>query len=711
MEVNKLASGEVRTSVAGSPPDAMRFPINTIVVSGVLACSLSLSAAGPEADFGFDQDFDLGGLSALSLEQLMEVEVEIASKKAEPISAIPAAVSIITSEDIRRSAARTLPEILRQAAGVQVARQNGNYWAVSVRGFQDVFANKLLVLQDGRSLYTPLFSGTFWDVQDTVLADIDRIEIVRGPGGTVWGANAVNGVINIITKSAKDTLGTQVSVGYGSELQGNYSARYGAKLSEDLFIRLYGKYANHDNTRLASGDGANDGFYTGRGGFRMDWALSELAEMTLSGEVYGGKVNNTYSTYDPSIAFPAAQIGSEAAQSGVGGGHALGRYVREYGDATLTLQAYYDRSVRQTAIFDENRDTGDLELKYQFGIGARHQIVAGAGYRISSDVQGSTSTISFPQSERVTHLANAFIQDDISLIEDKLKLLLGTKLEHNQFTGVEVQPSARLHLQIATNQAAWLSVSRAVRTPSRVEDDVVIVSFNPTIGAVGLPTVLDGQRGIDSEKMLAYEAGYRIRATARFTLDVAAFYNQYDDLRSIELDGVGAHPAITSAPLVGAIFSDANGVEGEAYGVEISPSFQLQDWWRLTTSYSYLNMDLRGRPNSNDTITPREEDQSPDHTISIGSRMNLDHNVDLDVFARYVDQLDAARANNGQGAAVPSYWSLDARIGWHPKPGMEFSLAGQSLLDYRRPEFEPTFVSVQSTEIEHSVLAMLTYQF
>lgn len=689
----------------------MRHSVHSIVVSGLLVGSLSFSAAAPPGapeELGFDQEFNLGDLSALSLEQLMEVEVKIASKKAEPISSIPAAVSIITSEDIRRSAARTLPEILRQAAGVQVARQNGNYWAVSIRGFQAVFANKLLVLQDGRSLYSPLFSGTFWDVQDTVLADIDRIEIVRGPGGTVWGANAVNGVINIITKSAKDTLGTQVSVGYGSELQGIYSARYGAKLSDDLFIRLYGKYANHDNTRLASGAGANDGFYSARGGFRMDWSLSEVAEMTLSGEVYGGKVNNTYTTYDPTIAFPAAQIGSEAAQSGVGGGHALGRFTRDYGDGTLTLQAYYDRSVRQTAISDESRDTGDVELKYQFDVGNRHSIVAGAGYRISSDIQGSTATLSFPEDERVTHLANAFVQDDISLIEDKLKLAIGTKLEHNQFTGVEVQPSARLHLQIAANQAAWVSVARAVRTPSRIEDDVVIVSFNPTIG---LPTVFDGRRSVRAEKLLAYEAGYRIRASSRFTLDVAAFYNQYDDIRSIEFGGVGAHPGITAAPFVGAIFHDANNIEGEAYGVEISPSFQLQDWWRLTTSYSYLNMDLRGKPNSNDTITPREEDQSPDHTISIGSRMDLDHNVDLDVFARYVDQLDVARANNGQGAAVPAYWTLDARIGWRPKPGMEFSIAGQSLFDDRRTEFEPTLISVQSTEIEHSVLAMFTYQF
>ena len=472
---------------------------------------------------------------------------------------------------------------------MQVARQNGNYWAVSIRGFQDVFANKLLVLQDGRSLYTPLFSGTFWDVQDLVLEDIDRIEIVRGPGATVWGANAVNGVINIISKSSKDTVGTHVNVGYGSELQGIYSARHGVKLSEDLFFRIYGKFANHDNTRLASGAGANDGFHTARGGFRMDQTLTDVAKLTLSGEVYWGKVNNTYATYEPSLS-PAAQIGSESVQGGVGGGHVLGRFSREYGTGNLTIQAYYDRSIRQAAIFDESRDTGDMEVQYDLELGHRHSIVAGAGYRISADQQGSTASLSFSQDDRVTHRANLFVQDDITLMADKIKLSIGSKLSHNQFTGLEVQPSARLHYQIATNQAAWVSVARAVRTPSRVEDDVTIVSFNPTLPPAGLPTVLDGQRGIGSETMLAYEAGYRIRANKRFTLDVAGFYNQYDNLRSIEPGGVGLHPAILALPFpgapgpIGAIFHAANDVEGESYGVEISPSFQIKDWWRLTTS-------------------------------------------------------------------------------------------------------------------------------
>jgi iron complex outermembrane receptor protein len=429
-------------------------------------------------------------LTGLSLDDLLKVEVEIVSRKAEPVAEAAAAVSVITGDDIRRSGAQTLPEILRLAPGVNVARQNGNFWAVSIRGFQDVFANKLLVLMDGRSVYTPLFSGTFWDVQDTLLPDIDRVEIIRGPGATAWGANAVNGVINIRTKSAVDTQGTLVSAGYGSELQGIFSLRHGLKLSDDLFLRLYGKHGNQDHLRTSAGLASNDGLRMGRGGFRMDWLPPGGVELTLQGEVYGGKVENVYV-----VGPPVFNV------NGVGGGHLLGRLERQIGDGELSVQAYYDRSVRQSIAFEEDRDTGDLEARYTFAVGSRHDLVVGAGYRVSSDDVANLPVVSFNPSERVTHLASFFFQDTIDLVPDRLTLTLGSKFQHNQFTGFEIQPSARLRFRPTEGQTVWAAVSRAVRTPSRTDDDVIVNGFSPTLG---FATQTRGTRAIESEQLLAW---------------------------------------------------------------------------------------------------------------------------------------------------------------------------------------------------------------
>ncbi|MGB0579218.1 MAG: TonB-dependent receptor plug domain-containing protein [Limisphaerales bacterium] len=641
-----------------------------------------------------DEPSDPGGvLDDLSLEQLMDVEVEIVSKTKESLARVPAAVTVLDGDDIRRSGAQTIPDILRQAVGVNVAQQNANYYAVSIRGFNDVFANKLLVLMDGRSVYSPLFSGTFWDVQDTVLDDIERIEIVRGPGATVWGANAVNGVINIISKSAKDTQGSLVKVGFGSTLQGVAAMRHGMKLSDDLYLRLYGKFANFDNLpQPNTGISANDAYYTGRGGFRADYLPEDGTEITVQGEIYGGKVANTYSL--PPAGFSLTPGTLAPGLSGVGGGHLLGRLEKELADdRKLTLQAYYDRTVRQTVVFDESRDTGDLEAQYDLSLG-RHQVAIGAGYRVSADDIGMLN-VSFTPQERVTHLFSTFVQDDIEL-NDRTRASLGTKLEHNQFTGFEVQPSFRLSHVLNDREMFWLSVARAVRTPSRVEDDVMLgvtVPFGPGF----VPSTINGTRLVESEDMLAYEFGYRAAALKNVTIELSVFYNQYSDLRTIEFNG--------------ATFGGGNRAEGEAYGVEIAPVITLTDWWQLRPSYALLQMDLRAAQPSNDALTLREEDQSPEHTVTMNSRMTFRNNLDLDVTARYVDQIFVSRANVGAGQSIPSYWAIDARVGWRPQEGLELAVVGQSLLDNKHQEFAPTFVSTRAAEVQHSIFGTLTYRF
>jgi iron complex outermembrane recepter protein len=667
----------------------------TLLFSFSLACTGMLGVAAEPAEAGpLDE-----GLTGLSLEELLDVDVEIFSKKQESLARVPAAVTVLTQEDIRRSGAQSIPDILRHAVGVNVAQQNANYWAVSIRGFNDVFANKLLVMMDGRSVYSPLFSGTFWDVQDAVLADIERIEIVRGPGATVWGANAVNGVINIISKSSKDTQGTLFKAGFGSELQGVAAIRQGYKLSDELFLRIYGKYANWDNhPQPVNGISANDAYYTARGGFRSDWLPEGGAEITLQGEIYGGKVSNTY-------AVPSAAVGPAPTPtpglSGVGGGHVLARMEKDTGnDSMFTLQAFYDRTVRQTVVFDESRDTGDIEAQWNFTKGTRHNIALGTGYRVSADDMGSL-TIGFTPQNRITHLFSTFVQDDIELIEGRTRLSLGTKLEHNQFTGFEVQPGARLSHVLSDNQVIWGSVTRAVRTPSRVEDDVALGTAIPIGGGLFAPATIFGTRAVESEDMLAWEIGHRSAPMENVSLELAGFYNRYNNLRTIEL--ATPFPAVT--------FTGGNNVEGEAWGFEVAPTIQLAEWWQLRPSYAFLQVDLRTKPGSTDTITAREEDQSPDHTVTINSRMALDDNLELDVTARYVDQIFVPRANAGVGAAIEAYWALDVRIGWRPKPGLEFSLLGHSLLAPSRQEFAPTFVSTQAAESEQSIFGMMTYEF
>lgn len=642
-----------------------------------------------------DPDF-ADSLIGLSLEELLDVQVAIVSKKPTSISTTPAAVTVISAEDIRRSGARTLPEILRQAPGVQAAQQNANYWGVSIRGFNDSFANKLLVMMDGRSLYTPLFSGTFWDVQDTLLEDIERIEIVRGPGSTVWGANAVNGVVNIITKSAKDTQGTLAVVGGGAERHADIGLRHGLKVGDDLFLRFYGKYTDQDDLAPTGGIGGNDGYYLGRGGFRMDWLPEDGVRATLQGDIYGGKVRNDY------LAFPTLPGGAPTPSvGGVGGGNALGRVEKDLAnDGMLTLQAYYDRTVRQTAVFDETRDTGDVELQGYLPLGERHELTAGLGYRASADRLGRTATISFFESERVTHLTSAFVQDAIQLAPERLTLSLGSKFEHNQFTGFEAQPGARLSYALATNHTVWLAVTRAVRTPSRAEDDIRVNRMAPP----GIPVRIVGQRGAEAEDLIAYEMGFRTTLNPRVTLETAAFYNEYDNLRALN----------TGPSAAGGFAADlrqGNEMTGETYGVEISPSVQLREGWRLRANYSFLQMQLHLPPGHTDASAPLEERQSPHHTVTLSSHMNLPRDVDLDVFARYVDHIFVPRANNGAGAGIPAYWNLDVRLGWRPTENLEFSLMGRNLLDSSRPEFRETFISASSSQVQRSIFGVMTYRF
>jgi iron complex outermembrane receptor protein len=632
-------------------------------------------------------------LKQLSLEELMGVDVTSVSKKEEKLFDAAAAIYVITEEDIRRSGATSIPEVLRNVPGVEVARVDSHTWAITVRGFNSTAANKLLVLIDGRSVYTPLFSGVFWDVQDTLLEDVERIEVIRGPGATLWGANAVNGVINIITKSAKQTEGLLVTGGGGTEERGFGGVRYGGKLSETARYRFYAKYFNRDDTVLPDGTDAGDAWQMGQGGFRIDWDASDKNRLTFQGDLYGGSLGQTSTIVSPTPPFRRLNN----ADTTVAGGNALGRWVHHFSEASdVQLQVYYDRTERRIPlVFSEQRDTFDVDVQHRFPVGQWQDIVWGVGYRFTQDSVGNTFNVSWDPDRRATHLVSIFVQDDITLVPNRLRLTLGSKFEHNDFTGFEIQPNARLAWTPTERQTVWAAVSRAVRIPTRLDHDIrlnaqVIPGTPPTALAVF------GSRNFVSEELLAYELGYRLQPHPRLSLDVAAFYNVYDRLLSIE----GPGPAQPSPPAVVIPFVLANNLEGETYGVEAWANYQIADWWRWQAGYTYLHMQLRSKPGSSDTTSVAgQEGSSPQHRFFLRSWLDLPANLELDTTLRYVDGLSSQR--------VRAYVALDVHLGWRPIKNLELAVVGQNLLDNRHREFSSTL----RTEIQRGIYGKVTWRY
>ena len=643
-------------------------------------------------------------LAELSLEDLTRLQVTSVSKKAEPLQHAPAAVYVITGEEIRRSGVTSIPDALRLAPGVQVARINAHDWAISARGFNDLYANKLLVLIDGRSVYTPLFAGVYWDVQDVMLEDIERIEVIRGPGATLWGANAVNGVINITTKSSKLTQGALVTAGYGTEEQGFGAVRYGGPLGDHGSYRLYGKFFNRDDSILANGDDANDRWESLRGGFRTDWEPSEQDSFTLQGDAYSNREHQTFDLLTPVFPFSSMQnlVGRQE------GGNALGRWVHTFSpDSELRLQAYYDRTSRQNDFFNEDRDTADVEAQYRFPVLEWNDVVVGAGYRYSDSYNlRSNFTLWFTPPERETHIFNTFIQDEITLVPERLFLTLGTKLEYNDYTHWEVQPSGRLLWTPSDKHALWGSISRAVRTPSRAQTDLHVTTDVLPPGTPQNPTpfpgavTLAGDRDVRSEVLVAYEAGYRVQPEPFLAFDLALFYNDYSKLTSFDLGPVDLSnvPAYIRYQLL-----FANRIKGETYGGELAANWEVAKWWLLRGSYSYLEMQIRGHDDSSDSLARQTEGTSPHHQISLRSLMDFPRHLQLDITARYVDALDAI--------GIDSYVALDVRLGWHPTKNLDISIVGQSLLDDRHAEFRPSVVREQQTEVERAFYGKITWTF
>ena len=607
-------------------------------------------------------------LKALSIEQLMNVEVTSVSKRPERLAQVASAIQVITQQDIRRSGASSLPEALRLATNLQVAQIDSRQWAVSARGLNSTSTNKLLVLIDGRTIYTPLFSGVFWDVQDVPLEDIDRIEVISGPGATLWGANAVNGVINVITKKAKDTQGLLVSGGGGSELRGFGSAQYGGALGHRLRYRAYGSGFTRQPTLLPSGADATNDWHFGQGGFRMDWDPSEMNRVSLQGDVYRGRISQ------PS-----------AGEVAVSGGNLNGSWSHTISaNSDVRAHLYYDRTNRDIpSTFGEHLDTYDVDLQHHARLGARHDVVWGLGYLLINDRVANSSQLAFLPAHVVRQWFTGFVQDEIALVPDRFHLTLGTKLEHNDYTGFEVQPSGRVNWTVNQFGTFWAAVSRALRTPSRIDREF----FAPGQP----PYFLAGGPNFHSEEELAYELGYRYRQGS-LALSVATFYSRYHGLRSLEQ----VNPP-NPVPLV-----IGNGQDGESFGGEVTAEYWLTSRWRVHAGYTELRVHVWPNPGSTDMSRGATESQAPDRQFLLQSWVDLPGHLGIAAGFRAIDDI------NHQ--LVPAYAELNATLTWQPTAHLDLSLVGQNLLHDQHREFGAA-ASPTRRDIQRGVYGAVAWRF
>ena len=632
-------------------------------------------------------------LGQLSLEELMNVRVSLVARREQKLMTAPSAVTVITSEELRRSGVTSVAEALRRVPGFQVARIDSNKWAITARGFNDLSASKLLVLIDGRSVYDPLFSGVFWDVQDLMLEDIDRIEVVRGPGGTLWGANAVNGVINIITKSAEDTQGGLVSAGGGTEERGFTSVRYGGKLDEKSWYRVYGKFFSRDSSQHGE-----DGWLQGRMGFRVDSKPTSAVRLTMQGDYYQGEFDSLLGI--PSLAAPFMNVFDDTSE--VAGGNLLMRAEQTFeSGGQVAMQIYYDRTERAIpSVIEVDRDTADFEFQHRFSAPARQQITWGGGFRWTSDDVENTFVLNLDPERRSDTLGSTFVQDEIEVIEDRLTLTVGSKFEYNSYTGFEYQPSARLSWIPHERHSAWAAVSKAVRTPSRIEDDIRV--NRRVLGGAPLTLIsFFGDPDVKAEDVIALEMGYRVLPADTLSADIALFYNEYDDLMSTEPGLPFAEAVPPPAHTVVPLLAD-NLYEGSTYGFELSANWDILEDWRLYGAYSFGRMNLRRTGDSLDLTTEGREGDGPRHQVYLQSSLNLPHDVELDVIGRYVDVLSNQN--------VDSYIEADVRLGWRPLDTLHVAVIGQNLVHDEHREYTRAFPFVPS-EIERGIYLVVTLRF
>jgi len=673
--VTDARKNAARASAEAGACRAMRFLQHAIFLTLFLLAGLvSQRLAAQQADQANSEP-----LKQLSLAELGNVEVTTASKEPEKISKTPAAIFVLTQDDIRRSGATSIPEVLRLVPGVEVARISSNQWSVNIRGLGSGFSKSVLVLIDGRSVYTPLYAGVYWDVQNVLLEDVDRIEVIRGPGGTIWGSNAVNGVINIITKDAKDTRGTYASTRVGNVDQSQAGVRYGGAHGSNLNYRAYAMGFGQ-TPEFHPGGGNYDAWQLGQAGFRTDSQLTDRDTLTVQGDLYKGNVGQQVAIASYS---PPSQVTINGTQD-VSGGNLLGRWRRELNSKSdVQVQAYYDRTYRLGPQLGETRNTFDIDLIHHFVLKQRNDVIWGLGARWSpSDFIQTVATINFLPHHEDDKMYSAFVQDQIAIFENKLWLTVGSKFEHNIFTGWENEPSARLLWTPTSHQTLWAAVTRAVRTPSRIDEDLQLTGLAQTTPPV-FACICDN-RQVVSETLLGYEAGYRKLVTSSFYLDVTAFHNKYNDLVSYGDESISI---VASPPPPYTLISlrAVNGIMGSTNGGEISPDWKVTHWMDFKASYSYVSLNFEDKPTHTKTSQVSSyEGSSPHNEATAQILFHLRKGLEFDPTYRYVGALPALGVN--------AYQTADARLSWRFAKEFELSVTGQNLFQPRHAEFDPTLV-------------------
>jgi iron complex outermembrane recepter protein len=641
-------------------------------------------------------------LANTSLEDLMNVEVTTVSKKEQALSRTAAAVFVITQEDIERSGATSIPDVLRIVPGLNVAQINASTWAISARGLNGQFSNELLVLIDGRNVYTPSFGGVFWDTVDLPLENIERIEVIRGPGAAVWGENAVNGVVNIIRKKAGDTKGGLLSMGGGNTDVDFATLQYGSSITKRFDYRVHAKYFdNHDMRGIEGGD-AGDGWHMLRGGFRTDSVLSDRDSLVIEGDIYTGREGDpTYSL--PSILSP----GLVPVQNfiNVSGGYleSIWRHTSS-SRSDFTLTGTYDAYERGDLLNDHRRTEG-ADFRQHYELSDRHELVWGATYRHTSGESDSGTWVSLTPPNQTENIFSVFVQDEIVVVHDRLYVTLGSKFENNTYSGFAAMPTARALYQLNRRQSAWAAVSRAVRSPAETD-----VSLRTSVGATTLPdgTIAAissfGNPHIKDEGLVAYEAGYRTMITPRLSLDLAAYYNDYDNQISDEPES----PFIETTPQPTHLVLptiDKNLSYGETHGAEAWLKWKANDRWTIDWSYNFERIHMHRAAGSQDFSTgPDSEGSTPRQQARVQSAVDLTPRLSWNLAAGFMDRLEAQN--------VPSYTRLDTGLIWRIRHNIRLGVYGQNLLRDRHLEyFDPAGSSTRATLIRRSGYAKLTWWF
>ncbi|MGP1835221.1 TonB-dependent receptor plug domain-containing protein [Shewanella frigidimarina] len=653
--------------------------LNVIFYSALLACFATSTATADESN-----SFDL------SLQELLNVEVTSVSKQKQPLSNSPAAIYVITSEHIRNSGATSIPQVLRDVPGLHVGQIDSQKWAISSRGFNGRYNNKLLVLMDGRTLYSPIFSGVYWEVQDTLMADIERIEVIRGPSAAMWGANAVNGVINIITKHSADTSGGYAELGAGDYEQGFAGFRYGSTLSDNATSRVYVKGHSRDSLeynsqdldsglaeQLATVDKDNDWMHLQVGG-RVDMELDTGTSLMLSSDVYRTEMQQT--SYYPSLVGPSYRdFNSNDISSD--GFNLLSKLTKALSPTSqYSLQAYYDYAKRDDDWYGFSSETVDVDFQHQLLVGQNHNIIWGLGYRfIQDDFDQSTIIVSSESESTRTNLWSAFIRDEITLVDDELWLTLASRFEHYDYTGFEVQPNARLMWQLNKKNNLWASVARAIRTPSRIENNLSVNSqiIPPSVQSPLVSIWVAGNEDYKSEVIISYEVGYRFTPAKKWSFDSTIFYNDYDQLRNAP---AGATDFSTFPNYISQYLTFSNDLDGYNYGFELSSQWAATDTIQFKVNYSFTQNEFG--------VSQSQNTDAPEHMISTMMDWSISDNVDFNLVWRVIDEAYVLNINDLSTKEIDSYSGVDLGLHWKVKPDVMLSAFGKNLLHPANLEFE-----------------------